>query len=56
MINPKCVVFFETDALGPNVVAGINARNGRHQGKSNVVFADMRVEMTPIGAKLREMP
>lgn len=38
----RTVAFFETDALGPSIVANLAARDlDRHEGRSNVAYVDM---------------
>lgn len=44
------VLFFETDALGRNVVANLAARDlDRHKGGSNVVYLDNHARIVPKG-------
>ncbi len=54
--DPKCAMFFEIDALGPDVVAGTNARSARHDGKSFVGFIDTSVKVMNPDDPVRGVP
>ncbi len=54
--DPTCVLLFEFDALGPNIVANPRARSARHDGESNVAHADTSVSHRPVADVLRETP
>ncbi len=55
-VNKDCALLFETDALSPDVVASVNARNGRHDGKSSVLFTDTSARLVPIAEVVRDEP
>ncbi len=54
--DPTCILLFEFDALGPNIVANPNSRSARHHGKSNVAYADSSAHYRSVADVLKETP
>lgn len=49
----KSVMYFETDALGRNVVANLAARSGRHSNGSFLVFFDTHARYRKLGEEVK---